>query len=150
MDLCRQRYVVIFWVLTLFYCWWPYFVVCGFSRTIWLRISSFVVYEDFGCFWVACTTWSGHTSVGPWWARLGMQVLVYLGHEWAWNCWSHKGMFDSSSTGTLTYVKIIETCVESIFCRRMRAIHNSGSFVLFWWGWLGWVLHCIKSPDQRT
>jgi hypothetical protein len=30
-----------------------------------LWMSSFVVYEDLGCFCLACTTWSGHESAGP-------------------------------------------------------------------------------------
>jgi hypothetical protein len=33
-ELHQWRYVVIFGVLILFCCWWPYFVVYGFSRTI--------------------------------------------------------------------------------------------------------------------
>jgi hypothetical protein len=33
-ELHQQRYVVIFGVLNLFYCWWPYFVVCGLCRII--------------------------------------------------------------------------------------------------------------------
>jgi hypothetical protein len=33
-ELHQWRYVVNFGLLILFYCWWPYFVVCGFSRTI--------------------------------------------------------------------------------------------------------------------
>jgi hypothetical protein len=33
-ELHQWRYVMIFGVLILFYCWWSYIVVCGFSRTI--------------------------------------------------------------------------------------------------------------------
>jgi hypothetical protein len=29
-----QRHVVIFWLFTLFCCWWPYFIICDFNRTI--------------------------------------------------------------------------------------------------------------------
>jgi hypothetical protein len=50
-----------------------------------------------------------------------MKVLVHNGHEWARKCWSTRGMsghksvgplkvmFDSSSTGTLACVKLLET-----------------------------------------
>jgi hypothetical protein len=53
-------------------------------------------------------------------------VQTYDGHDWAHKCWSTrgmcghesagplKGMFNPSSIGTLTRVKMIETCVESI------------------------------------
>jgi hypothetical protein len=55
------------------------------------------------------------------------KVLVHDGHAWACKCWSArgmsghesarplKGMFYPSSTGTLTFVKMVETCVESNF-----------------------------------
>jgi hypothetical protein len=33
-ELHQRRYVVIFEVFILFYCWWPYFVICGLCRTI--------------------------------------------------------------------------------------------------------------------
>jgi hypothetical protein len=35
---------------------------------------------------------------------------------------------DPSSTGTLTCVTSLETCIESDFCHRIRTIRNSGSF----------------------
>jgi hypothetical protein len=41
-ELSRWRYVVIFGVLTLFCCWWCYFIVCGFNRTIRI-VYAFVV-----------------------------------------------------------------------------------------------------------
>jgi hypothetical protein len=37
-----------------------------------------------------------------------------LGHEWAQKCWSTKGMFDPSYVSTLTCVKTLEICVESV------------------------------------
>jgi hypothetical protein len=33
-ELHQWRYVMIFGVLILFCYWWPYFIICGFSRTI--------------------------------------------------------------------------------------------------------------------
>jgi hypothetical protein len=54
-------------------------------------------------------------------------VLVHDGHDWARKCWSArgmsghesarslKGMFYPSSTGTLTFARSIEMCVESDF-----------------------------------
>jgi hypothetical protein len=48
------------------------------------------------------------------------------------------GMIYPFSIGTLTFIKTIEMLVESLgHCTWM--IHSSGSFLLFWWGWLGWV-----------
>jgi hypothetical protein len=58
---------------------------------------------------------------------VGTQVLVHDGHDWARKCWSHKGMFDPSSVGTLTYIKIIEMSVGSIFatvCVRFAISHR--------------------------
>jgi hypothetical protein len=55
-----------------------------------------------------------------------MKVPVRDGHEWAHKCWSArgmswhesagplKGMFYPSSAGTLTFVKMLEICVESV------------------------------------
>jgi hypothetical protein len=54
------------------------------------------------------------------------------------------GMIDPSSVGTLTYVKMIETCVESIFATVCVRSTIAGCFLLFWWGRLGRVtLHKV-------
>jgi hypothetical protein len=57
---------------------------------------------------------------------VGTKVLVHDGHDWARKCWSTrgmsghesagplKGMFYPSSLDTLTFVKTIETSVESV------------------------------------
>jgi hypothetical protein len=54
------------------------------------------------------------------------KLLVHNGHDWARKCWSArgmsgyksvgplKGMFDPSSVGTLTCIKMIEMCVERV------------------------------------
>jgi hypothetical protein len=74
-----------------------------------LWISYFVVYEDFGCLWVACRAW------------VGTKVLVCYGHEWTHECWSLTGMCEgwwllwSFSVGTLTYIKLIVTVLRA-FC----------------------------------
>jgi hypothetical protein len=55
-----------------------------------------------------------------------MKVLVHVGHDWAQKCWSArgmsehesarplKGMFYPSSTCKMTFVRMIEMCVESV------------------------------------
>jgi hypothetical protein len=43
----QRRYEVIFGVLTLFYCLWTYFVICGFSMTIRTCVCFFSVYENY-------------------------------------------------------------------------------------------------------
>jgi hypothetical protein len=48
------------------------FVVCGFSRDISAMNASFIIYSYFGCLWVVCSNLSGHASVGPLWAWVGM------------------------------------------------------------------------------
>jgi hypothetical protein len=57
---------------------------------------------------------------------MGTKVLVQDSHGWARKCWSAtgisghesarplKGMFYPSFAGTITFVKTIETCIESI------------------------------------
>jgi hypothetical protein len=42
------------------------------------------------------------------------------------------GMLDPFSAGTLIFIRMIETFVESTFATVLRTIHNSGSFLLFW------------------
>jgi hypothetical protein len=42
------------------------------------------------------------------------------------------GMIDPSSVGTLTYVKMIEMCVESIFATVCVRSTIAGCFLLFW------------------
>jgi hypothetical protein len=41
-------------------------------------------------------------------------------------------MLDLFSTGTLTFVRMIETFVESIFATVLRMNHSSRSFLFFW------------------
>jgi hypothetical protein len=57
---------------------------------------------------------------------VGTKVLVPEGHDWACKCWSArgmsgnksarplKGMIYPSSAGTLTFVRTIETCIQSV------------------------------------
>jgi hypothetical protein len=62
---------------------------------------------------------------------------------WTWvknNYW-----FYPSSVGTLTYVKIIETCVESAFTTIHVWSTITCCFLLFWWWQLGRVaLHHVS------
>jgi hypothetical protein len=41
------------------------------------------------------------------------------------------GMFDPFSVGTLTFIRTIETFLESTFATIPRTIHSSGSFLFF-------------------
>jgi hypothetical protein len=62
------------------------------------------------------------------------------------------GMIYPFSAGTLTFVRTIETFVESL-CHRTRTIHSSRSFHFFWWGWLGWVAsssHLINKLNKAN
>jgi hypothetical protein len=45
--------------------------------------------------------------------------------------WSMRDLFYPSFAGTLTFVTMIETFVESLR-NRTRMIHTNGSFLLFW------------------
>jgi hypothetical protein len=58
--------------------------------------------------------------------------------------------YDPFSTGTLTRVKTIETCVENAFCYRTRAIRTSGLFLFVLVRAIRSSLHCIKSLSQRS
>jgi hypothetical protein len=60
-ELHQRMYVVIFRVLILFYCWWPCFVVCGFSRTI--RAYECIFYCLWRLFCCLCL------AVGPWYEK---------------------------------------------------------------------------------
>jgi hypothetical protein len=42
------------------------------------------------------------------------------------------GMLDPFSAVTLTFVRTIETFIESAFATVPRTIRNSGSFLFFW------------------
>jgi hypothetical protein len=42
------------------------------------------------------------------------------------------GMLDLFSAGTLTFIRTIETFVESAFATVLRIIRSSGSFLFFW------------------
>jgi hypothetical protein len=56
-----------------------------------------------------------------------------MGMQWVRkHHWSMRDLFYSSSTGTLTFVRTIETFVEN-HCHHTRTIHSSGSFLFFSW-----------------
>jgi hypothetical protein len=48
-------------------------------------------------------------------------------------------MLDPFSTGTLTFLRTIETFVERVFATVLRTIHSTESFLFIWRGWLGRV-----------
>jgi hypothetical protein len=103
----------IFRVFNLFSCWWTYFIFFGFSGII-RTVNASLLFIKVWCLCLACRTW------------VDIKVLVYDGHDWACKCWSTrgmsghesakplKGMFYPSSAGTLTFIRTIEICVESI------------------------------------
>jgi hypothetical protein len=75
---------------------------------------------------------------------VGTQVLVHDGQDWAHKCWSIRGMSGhesagplracliQSSAGTLTCVKMIETCVESVLSTISEQFTIADCFFLFW------------------
>jgi hypothetical protein len=77
-ELHQRRYVVVFRVFVFFSCWWPYFIVCGFSRTI--RIVNVLFY----CLW-------------------GFLFFVssLLDLQWVRRYWSARGMSGHESAGSL-------------------------------------------------
>jgi hypothetical protein len=94
----------------LFYCLWCLFwLFVTFIEILGLRVFILL----FMIYFIVCAR-----SLG---ASVGMWVLVRYGHEWAHECWSFMGMcegwwlLDPSSVGTLTFIKMIETFVESTF-----------------------------------
>jgi hypothetical protein len=100
-----------------FLVYWPYFVIDDFIflfvaliELLELWMASFVVYEDFGSLCLACRAWGGCESAGPLGAWVDTQVLDPLRA-----CVKVADCCDTYSMGTLTCVKMIETCVESIF-----------------------------------
>jgi hypothetical protein len=66
---------------------------------------------------------------------------------WAWV--KNDYWFYPSSAGTLTHVKTIETCVESIFATVCVQSVIAGCILLFRWGRLGWVaLHQVSWSNK--
>jgi hypothetical protein len=133
-ELHQWRYVVIFWFFILFYCWWPYFIVCGFCRTI--RACECLLLLFMRLFWLfvfSYRTW------------VGTLVLVLCEHEWVLRYWSFVDMSEewwltwSISSGTLTHIKTIETCVESAFATVCVRFAIASHYLLFWWGRLSRV-----------
>jgi hypothetical protein len=97
---------VIFGVLTLFCYLWTYFIVCGFSRTIRTCVCFFFVYENY---FVVYVYMYGLVREKP---NRGMLVKNPL-----YGDVSEKpmmGMIYPFSTGTLTFVRMIETFVERL------------------------------------
>jgi hypothetical protein len=94
-ELHQRRYVVIFGVFILFYCWCSYFIVCGICRIIRTCICLILLFMNiFGCLCLADRTW------------VGISVLVLCGHEWVLRYWSFVDMSEYFGTGPLwTWVK---------------------------------------------
>jgi hypothetical protein len=83
MELHQWRYVVIFGVFTLFYCWWTYFIICALCRTIrtcWCLLLLFM--DIFSCLCLDVRTLSGYFGTSPLWTWVGASVLVLYGLEW--------------------------------------------------------------------
>jgi hypothetical protein len=71
------------------------------------------------------------------WSFVDMSEYFGIGPLWIWV--KNDDWFDQSSTGTLTHVKTIETCVESAFATVCVRSTIAGCFLLFWRGRFGWV-----------
>jgi hypothetical protein len=68
----------------------------------------------------------------------------YFGTSPLWTWVRNDDWCDPSSAGTLTRVKIIETCVKSASATVCLQSAIAGCFLLFWWGRLGRVaLHKV-------
>jgi hypothetical protein len=132
-ELHQRRYAVIFGVFILFCYWWPYFVICGLCRTIRACGCLFLLFvlRCYDIEWVL-----------RYWSFVDMSEYFGTGPLWTWvkiDDW-----FDLSSTCTLTHVKKIETCVESVFATVCVQSAIAGCFLLFGWGRLGRVaLHQV-------
>jgi hypothetical protein len=103
---------VIFGVLTLFYCLWTYFIICGFSRTIRACVCFFSIYENYFVVYaymlklVSEKPTRGMLVKSPLYGDVSEKPLM--------------GMSYPFSTGTLTFVRTIETFVE-ILCQRFSS-----------------------------
>jgi hypothetical protein len=136
-KLHQWMYVVIFVVLILYCCWWPYFIVCGLWITI--RTCEWLILLFMRLFWLF--VFSGTTLK---WVRKYRWPMMEMIR--ACKCWTLVRAYvnvadccDPSSVGTLIYVKMIETCVESDFITVCVWSAIAGYFLLFWWGQLGRV-----------
>jgi hypothetical protein len=73
-----------------------------------------------------------------------MDMSEYFGTGPLWTWVKNNDWCDPSSTGTLTHVKMIETCVESAFTTICVQFAIAGCLLLFWWGRFGRVaLHQV-------
>jgi hypothetical protein len=90
-------------------------------------MPSLLFMDIFGCLCIDVRTLSEYFGTGPLWTWVKID-------DW----------FDPSSTGTLTCVKMIETCVENAFVTVCVQSAIAGCFLLFLWGRLGQVaLHQV-------
>jgi hypothetical protein len=75
----------------------------------------------------------------------------YFGTGPLWTWVKNDNWFDPSSTGMLTRVNTIETCVENTFAIVCVQSAIAGCFLLFWWGRLGRVtLHQVTWSKKRN
>jgi hypothetical protein len=125
-ELRQRRYVVVLRVLDLFYCWWPYFVVCGFNRTISAVNVLFYCLWKFWCLSLACRTCSRYESTSLLGAWVGTKVLDPLRV-----CVKVTDYYDPSSAGTLTCVKSLETFCESNYATVSEWFAIAGHFFCF-------------------
>jgi hypothetical protein len=135
-ELHQWRYIVIFGAFILFCCWWPYFIVFGLCRII--RAYGCLLLLFMRLFWLfvlGVGHWSGYEStIAHGGNDLGTQVLYPLRA-----CVKVADCCDPSFTGTLTCIKMIETCVENAFTTVFVRSTIAGGFLLFWWWRLGQV-----------
>jgi hypothetical protein len=58
---------------------------------------------------------------------------------WGWCEMPKMGMIDPSSVGTLTFVRMIETFIESVLATASERFPIADHFFFFWWGRIGHV-----------
>jgi hypothetical protein len=118
-------------------------VVCGFSRDI-RAVYASLLFMRFSCLCLACRAWSGYESAGPLGPWVGTKVLDPLRA-----CVKVLDYCDLFSAGILICAKTLVMVLRA-FCHCVRMICNSGSFLLFWWGWLGRVCITLTHLIQES
>jgi hypothetical protein len=124
---CFNEGMLWFWYVSLIFLFMKIIlVICGFSRDV-RAVDDFFVVCEVWCLCLACRTWSGHKSVVPLVAWVGTKLVDPLRA-----CVKVADCCDPPSTGTLTCVKSIETCVETAFATVSEwfALADHFSFIL--------------------
>jgi hypothetical protein len=107
-------------------------------------MPSFIVYEIIsGCLCLHVMILNEYFGTGPLWTWVDIDPL------WTWV--KNDDWFDPSYASTLTRVKAIETCLESVFATTCVRSVIMGRFILFWWERLGRVvLHQVTWSKKAS